>query len=105
MQDHVVKLPRYLAADFGRSGEQVAEAERAGADRIHGKVQRVSQMISQINPTCELNVDGGIDEVSAPHVVSAGANVLVAGSSVFNANQTITAAMDALRVSTTPVVQ
>src|ERR1700691_631813 len=31
-----VKLaPSILAADFARLGEQVAEAERAGADRIH----------------------------------------------------------------------
>src|SRR5215475_1609387 len=27
--------PSILAADFARLGEQVAEAERAGADRIH----------------------------------------------------------------------
>jgi pentose-5-phosphate-3-epimerase len=31
-----IKLaPSILAADFARLGEQVAEAERAGADRIH----------------------------------------------------------------------
>jgi ribulose-phosphate 3-epimerase len=31
-----VKLaPSILAADFARLGEQVAEAEQAGADRIH----------------------------------------------------------------------
>jgi len=36
MQNHVVKLaPSILAADFARLGEQVSEAERAGADRIH----------------------------------------------------------------------
>jgi len=27
--------PSILAADFARLGDQVAEAERAGADRIH----------------------------------------------------------------------
>jgi ribulose-phosphate 3-epimerase len=27
--------PSILAADFARLGEQVAEAERCGADRIH----------------------------------------------------------------------
>jgi ribulose-phosphate 3-epimerase len=27
--------PSILAADFARLGEQVAEAERAGADRVH----------------------------------------------------------------------
>src|SRR5689334_3026770 len=34
--DNDVKLaPSILSADFARLGEQVAEAERAGADRIH----------------------------------------------------------------------
>src|SRR5918992_584881 len=36
MEKGIVKLaPSILAADFARLGEQVAEAERAGADRIH----------------------------------------------------------------------
>jgi ribulose-phosphate 3-epimerase len=36
MAGSTVKLaPSILAADFARLGEQVAEAERAGADRIH----------------------------------------------------------------------
>jgi ribulose-phosphate 3-epimerase len=54
-------------------------------------------MIEQMNPGCELNVDGGIDEASVPMAVAAGANVLVAGSSVFGANKTVTAAIEALR--------
>jgi ribulose-phosphate 3-epimerase len=36
MEKGIVKLaPSILSADFARLGEQVAEAERAGADRIH----------------------------------------------------------------------
>src|SRR6058998_1213273 len=36
MDKDAVKLaPSILAADFARLGEQVAEAEKAGADRIH----------------------------------------------------------------------
>jgi ribulose-phosphate 3-epimerase len=36
MDRNVLKIaPSILAADFARLGEQVAEAERAGADRIH----------------------------------------------------------------------
>jgi ribulose-phosphate 3-epimerase len=61
------------------------------------KIRRVAQMIEQLNPGCELNVDGGIDEASAPLAVAAGANVLVAGSSVFGAKKTVAAAMEALR--------
>lgn len=60
------------------------------------KIRRVSQMIEQMNPGCELSVDGGIDGASAPMAVAAGANVLVAGSSVFGANKTVAAAMGTL---------
>src|SRR5499427_10297245 len=33
------------------------------------KLRRVATMIEQINPDCELEVDGGIDEVTAPMAV------------------------------------
>lgn len=66
------------------------------------KIRRVSKMIEQVNPGCELNVDGGIDEASAPMAVAAGANVLVAGSSVFGANKAVAAAMEALREAVMP---
>ena len=61
------------------------------------KIRRVSQMIERMNPGCELSVDGGIDEATAPMAVAAGANVLVAGSSVFGTNKTVAAAMEALQ--------
>src|SRR5437870_11810661 len=36
MTNRIIKLaPSILAADFARLGEQVAEADKAGADRIH----------------------------------------------------------------------
>ena len=41
------------------------------------------RMIDEINPGCELEVDGGIDEHTAREAKAAGANVLVAGSAVF----------------------
>jgi len=61
------------------------------------KIRRVSQMIERMNPGCELSVDGGIDEATAPMAVAAGANVLVAGSSVFGTNKPVAAAMEALQ--------
>jgi ribulose-phosphate 3-epimerase len=61
------------------------------------KIRRVAQMIERLNPGCGLSVDGGIDEASAPMAAAAGANVFVAGSSIFGTNHTVAAAMEALR--------
>ena len=37
MRNDVIKIaPSILAADFARLGEHVAEAQRAGADRLRG---------------------------------------------------------------------
>ncbi len=47
------------------------------------KIQHVRQLIEQIKPACELEVDGGIDETTAAMCVKAGANVLVAGTAIF----------------------
>jgi ribulose-phosphate 3-epimerase len=63
------------------------------------KIKRVGKMIDQLKPGCELGVDGGIDEATAPLTVAAGANVLVAGSAVFGANVGACAAMQRLRDS------
>jgi ribulose-phosphate 3-epimerase len=63
------------------------------------KIGRVRQMIAQIKPGCDLEVDGGIDATTAPLVVDAGANVLVAGSAIFNDQERVAAAMERLRAS------
>ena len=47
------------------------------------KIRGLRALIEQMNPACELEVDGGIDPATAPLAVDAGANVLVAGSAVF----------------------
>jgi ribulose-phosphate 3-epimerase len=53
----------------------------ASTDRI----RRVRQMIDRHHAACELEVDGGIDAHTAPIAAAAGANVFVAGTSVFGA--------------------
>lgn len=65
------------------------------------KIRRVCQMIERIKPGCDLVVDGGINETTAPLAVAAGANVLVAGSAIFAASEGISAAMDRLRAAIT----
>ena len=47
------------------------------------KIAAVREYIEKYNPLCELEVDGGIDAHTAALAKEAGANVLVAGSSVF----------------------
>jgi ribulose-phosphate 3-epimerase len=61
------------------------------------KVRRVREMIERIKPGCELELDGGIDTDTAPLGVAAGANVLVAGTSVFGEGDGATAAMRRLQ--------
>ena len=47
------------------------------------KISEIKQMLNDVNPDCELEVDGGVDPTTAPLCKKAGANVLVAGSAVF----------------------
>ncbi|MGI5936200.1 MAG: ribulose-phosphate 3-epimerase [Oscillospiraceae bacterium] len=47
------------------------------------KIEEISGMLKELNPSCELEVDGGVDPDTAPLVKAAGANVLVAGSAIF----------------------
>jgi ribulose-phosphate 3-epimerase len=50
------------------------------------KIIRVRQMIDQANSRALLEVDGGVNVENASRVVKAGADVLVAGSAIFNSN-------------------
>jgi ribulose-phosphate 3-epimerase len=63
------------------------------------KIRRVREMIDRVKPGCDLEVDGGIDATTAPLVIEAGANVLVAGSAVFGATDGVAAAMKRLRAA------
>jgi ribulose-phosphate 3-epimerase len=61
------------------------------------KIRRVRQMIDQVRPGCELEVDGGIEPHTAPLVVEAGATVLVAGSAIYGVPEGPAAGIDRLR--------
>ena len=50
------------------------------------KVEEVRRYIDAMNPSCELEVDGGVDPKTAPICIHSGANVLVAGSAVYKAD-------------------
>ena len=54
------------------------------------------KLIDEKNPGCELEVDGGVDPETCKTCIAAGANVLVAGSAVYKAED-IPARIAALR--------
>ena len=49
------------------------------------KIAAIRRYINEYNPDCRLEVDGGVDPNTAPLVIEAGADVLVAGSAVYGA--------------------
>lgn len=52
------------------------------------KVRRLRKMIDERHLSVDIQVDGGINEQTIGQVLEAGANVIVAGSAVFNGNIT-----------------
>jgi ribulose-phosphate 3-epimerase len=66
-----------------------------------GKVARVRALLAQSGREgVELQVDGGVDERTAPGVVAAGATVLVAGSAIFGAGEDVASNLRRLRAAT-----
>ncbi len=61
------------------------------------RIRRLRALIEKSNPSCELEVDGGIDISTAPTAVAAGANVLVVGTGIFRFTAGATAAVAKLR--------
>lgn len=60
------------------------------------KVRKLKAELSKLGLNVDIQVDGGINEKNAPEAIAAGANILVAGSAVFKAQDRQTA-IDALR--------
>ena len=64
------------------------------------KISRLQRMLQDRDLAhVDLEVDGGINSSTAREVVTAGANVLVAGSSIFNANASVSENLINLRTS------
>jgi len=65
------------------------------------KIRRLRHMLDGRGLSVPIAVDGGIDTTTAPLVVSAGARVLVAGSSIYNDAAAVAENVAALRKSIT----
>lgn len=64
-----------------------------------GKISKAAIMRDDAGADFDIGVDGGIDSKTAPLVVQAGANMLIAGSSVFAAGIPVADALTAIRHS------
>jgi len=53
-------------------------------ENTYKKVKQLRELIDKSNPDCLIEVDGGVNYETADKLYNAGANVLVAGSFVFN---------------------
>lgn len=73
-----------------------------GQPFLHGqldKIRRLRRMLDERGLAVPIGVDGGISPTTAPLVVSAGAMVLVAGSSMYNDKASVAENVAALRTS------
>jgi len=68
------------------------------------KVRAVRQMLNVAGSAALLSVDGGITPLTAPLVITGGADTLVAGSAIFGAPEGIPSAMAALRSAAVSVL-
>ncbi len=60
------------------------------------KIARLRRMITERRLACDIEVDGGIHEATIAQVVQAGANLLVAGSAVYNERESVAEAITRL---------
>ena len=68
-------------------------------ERSLSRIARVREMLDGAGSAADLAVDGGINRETAEPVVAAGATMLVAGTAIFRAEQSIAAAIATLRES------
>jgi ribulose-phosphate 3-epimerase len=72
----LVDVVLVMSVNPGFGGQRFIEASLA-------KIAAIRAMIAREGRPIRLSVDGGVDPITAPRVVAAGADVLVAGSAVF----------------------
>jgi ribulose-phosphate 3-epimerase len=72
-----VDLVLVMSVNPGFGGQRFIETTTS-------KLRRMHRLQEELNPTCDLQVDGGINAHNMNDVVRSGANVVVVGSSVYN---------------------
>jgi ribulose-phosphate 3-epimerase len=87
-----VDLALIMSVNPGFSGQSYIPSSTA-------KIRRLRAMLDEVNPSAELEVDGGIKAGNAAEAVAAGATALVAGSAVFGGSRSIAENIAALRAA------
>jgi ribulose-phosphate 3-epimerase len=63
------------------------------------KIARFRAMVRESGRDVDIGVDGGIDTSTVGQAVAAGANVLVAGTTIFSAQHSVQAGIEGLRAA------
>ncbi|MES2560767.1 MAG: ribulose-phosphate 3-epimerase [Bacteroidota bacterium] len=58
-------------------------------ERTYAKCAALKDMIIRQNSSCLIEIDGGVNEITAPKLLAVGADVLVAGNYVFSASDPV----------------
>ena len=66
------------------------------------KIRRLRAALDERNPSCLLQVDGGIKASNLRRIVEAGADTIVAGSAIYVPDRSVAEAMAALRAAIVP---
>lgn len=74
-----VDLVLLMSVNPGFGGQKFIE-------NTYKKIHQLKEMIIKLNPQCLIEVDGGVDVSNAQKLYKAGADVLVAGNSVFGSD-------------------
>jgi len=77
-----VDLVQVMTVNPGFGGQEFIKSQLK-------KIARLKKILDDTYPRVSISVDGGIDTLTAPLVVKAGASVLIAGSSVYNDQATV----------------
>jgi ribulose-phosphate 3-epimerase len=88
----MVDIINVMTVNPGFGGQKFLET-------MTSKIATLRAMVGDIHGTVDIEVDGGINEETADDAAQAGANVLIAGTTIFRHPNGIQAGIDALRAS------
>ena len=77
-----VDLVLVMSVNPGYGGQQFIQTSTS-------KLRRVRKLLDEFNPTCDLEVDGGVGVHNIADVARNGANVIVVGSAVYNSSGSV----------------